>query len=75
MVNNCICKGNWRLIVKESEPLLDKIYICSMGWEWIFFGIIHGSDDYYYGMWSKELQKLRQLSCVGSIDSHGYKLK
>lgn len=69
----CICKGNWRKIVKESDPLIGKKYRDTRtGHEFIFFGVVHGGDDYYYGMWSKEHGQ-RLLSCVGSIDKgHGY---
>ena len=69
----CICFGNWRLIVKETEQLLDKKYIEERtGAEFTFIGVLHGSDDFYYAMWRKE--DLRLLSCVGAIESWGFKL-
>ena len=67
----CICKGNWRLIVKETEHLLGKRFREERsGEEFTFFGLIHGEDDYYYGMYGKS--GLRQLSCVGNIEAFGF---
>lgn len=76
----CICTGNWRAIVKESEHLLDKRFVTDDGKVWSLFGFIHGEDDYYYGMWrigEKESSepRLRMLSCVGSLEAHGFHLK
>ncbi len=73
-MSNCICEGNWRLIVKESEPFIDKKFVDHRGHEYWFIGPVHGSDDYYYGMYSKE-HGLQLLSCVGSIEGHGFTLK
>lgn len=70
----CICKGNWRAIVAESEPLLDKRFRDHKGQEFKFFGVVHGSDDYYYGMLPVGGGSLTLLSCVGSIEGHGYQL-
>jgi hypothetical protein len=67
----CICKGNWRHIVKETGPLIGRRFKADDG-EYVLFGIVHGDDDYYYGM-SKPGQ-LRLLSCVGSIEQHGFKM-
>lgn len=68
---DCICKGNWRLIVKECRSLIDKKYISHDNKEFYFFGVVDGEEDYYYGMYSKE-HGLRLLSCVGSIEGHGF---
>ena len=69
----CICEGNWRLIVDDTQHLLDKKFIDENEKEWYFFGIVHGSDDYYYGM-SDDDHKVRLLSCVGSFEGHGFTL-
>lgn len=71
-MTGCICKGNWRAIVAGAEPLLDRIYVDERGNRYRFFGIVHASDDYYYGMHGQG--KLRLLSCVGSIEGHGFVL-
>lgn len=68
----CICKGNWRDIVKETESLLDTQFVDARGNRYNFFGIIHGSDDYYYGMTSVATGKVTLLSCVGSLEGHGF---
>lgn len=65
------CK-NLDLIIKRTEHLLDKKYIeVSTGKKFMFIGIIVGSDDYYYGLYSKK-HGLVSLSCVGDIESFGY---
>ena len=68
----CICSGNWRAIVKETEPLIGKTFT-NRGEDFCLFGIVHGGDDYYYGMIGSK-SGLRLLSCVGSIDTHGFRL-
>jgi hypothetical protein len=68
---SCICKGNWRLIVEETEKFLDKPFIEERtGNEYTYLGVMHGSDDYYYVMWRKEDTRL--LSCVGSFEQMGF---
>ena len=71
-VGDCICKGTWRAIVKAAEPLIGKEFRNTAGNTYRFFGVVHGEDDYYYGMADKN--SVRLLSCVGSIEDHGYKL-
>jgi hypothetical protein len=69
-VNECICDGNWRIIVKECEQLIGEKFIDNNGVIYTFFGLVHGKDDYYYGMWNKE--KTRLLSCVGNLYTNGF---
>jgi hypothetical protein len=65
----CVCKGNWRLILSETEHLLDRQFRdARTGEVWRYFGLVHGGDDYYYGMWNGKTLKL--LSCVGGIESY-----
>lgn len=67
--NTCICKGNWRTIVGEVEHLIGKRFYSDIyKKEYIFFGIVHGSDDYYYGMRDAD-GKMDLLSCVGNFES------
>lgn len=68
----CICKGNWRKIVAEKESLIGEEFLNASGDKWRLFGIVHGGDDYYYGMVSCETEKIALLSCVGSIEGHGF---
>lgn len=72
----CICEGNWRLIVSEVEHLFDRTFIDTRdGKEYCFYGLVHGSDDYYYGMWPLDGGRARLLSCVGDLEAHGFELK
>lgn len=65
----CICEGNWRKIIHDSAPLFGKKYK-QRDVEYIFCGVMHGDDDYYYCMWKDN--DMRLLSCVGSIEQHGF---
>lgn len=69
---DCICLGNWRRLVKETENLLECKYRGNDGEIYNFFGLVWGKDDLYYGMYRKG--QLVLLSCVLAIESHGYKL-
>lgn len=70
---NCVCWGNWRNILKEVEPLIGKHFIEERtGLKWHFFGLVHGDDDYYFGMWREGQMVLS--SCVGSLEGNGYRL-
>jgi len=71
-IDQCICKGNWRAIVKETKDLIGKTFVDHLGDKFHFFGVVHGDDDYYYGMHGEK--GLRLLSCVGSIEGHNFKL-
>lgn len=71
----CVCKGNWRLIVKEMESLVDRVYRNDRdGSLHRLFGVVDAFEDYYYGM-SDADGKCLLLSCVGSIEGHGYILQ
>lgn len=68
----CVCKGNWREILKECDGLIGKDFVNAKAEKYVFFGLVHGDDDYYYGMWREG--HLHLLSCVGDITGHGYTL-
>jgi hypothetical protein len=70
----CICRGNWRALVSECEPVLDMRFRDEQGREYVLFGVVHARDDFYYGMRgiSPGARSLVLLSCVGSIAGHGY---
>lgn len=67
----CICKGNWQSIIKESEPLLDKIFLDRNGKAFRFIGVMHSEDDYYYCLLSMT-GTLTRASCVMNLDTYGY---
>ena len=68
--SECICKGNWRLLVGEERERFGKKFRDEKGGEWTFYGLVHADDDYYYGMYRKGEAQL--LSCVGSIEGYGF---
>jgi hypothetical protein len=69
----CICGGNWRNIVKEHEALFDRKYReVRTGNIYVFTGIVHSEDDYYYLL--QKPGECRRLSCVGSIEGFGFEL-
>ena len=56
-------------IYKQSEHLIDKKFIDThSGKTYYYVGVLIGSDDYYYAMYSKE-HGLLSLSCVGDIEN------
>lgn len=65
----CICKGNLRQLVDETSNVLDKIFVDKKGNRFRFFGIVIGSDDYYYGMSQIPTGKTHLLSCVGNFQT------
>ena len=72
----CVCKGNWRKILSDVEHLIDREFTDQNGRIFTFFGLVHGGDDYYYGMYAADDLPRNSvlLSCVGSIAGHGYEL-
>jgi hypothetical protein len=70
--DGCICKGNWRNIVKEYGHLIGRKYKYLGGKVFLFFGIVRSDDGYYFGM--SRRGQLRLLSCVGSIEEFGFSL-
>lgn len=71
--DGCICKGNWRLILKETRHLIGRVFTGEIDDSaHTYFGLVDGQDDYYYGMIQHGTGKLRLLSCVGSFETHGY---
>ena len=70
---DCVCWGNWRAILKEIEPLIGREFIEERtGERWRLFGLVHGDDDYYYGL--HRAGKLCLSSCVMSLEGCGYRL-
>lgn len=61
----------WQRIVDEVRPLIGRHFKDAKGMVWTFFGVVDGDEDYYYGMHNT---KLSLLSCVGSIEGHGFEL-
>lgn len=67
-------KDNWTLITAKERKRIGRRFKGYKGQEFIFFGIVDGYDDYYYGMgsWEKGKEGIHLLSCVGSIEMMGF---
>jgi len=64
--------NNWQSIVAECDQLIGREFVDKHGDRYTLFGAVDGRDDYYYGMFGPNGTKL--LSCVGSLETHGYSL-
>ena len=60
-------KDNWTLIVKEYYPKIGFRYKDHSGVEYLFFGLVHAEDDYYYGLMSND-GKMRLATCVSGLE-------
>lgn len=69
----CVCRGNWRALVKSMGPLIGEKYRDKNGSVYTCIGLVHGKDDYYYGMYGPA--GLELLSCVWGIEDYGYELQ
>ena len=70
--NGCICRGSWRELVKKMEPFFEKVYRDEHGGRHLFVGLVHGADDYYYGLTGEK--GIQLLSCVFPLEQYGYEL-
>lgn len=61
---------NWKELVKDYESLIGNKYLDEEGKEYIFIGLLHGQDDFYYVMWSE--RTVRLLTCVGVPEQMGF---
>ena len=66
---------NWKLLQEEYTDKYDSVYTDDKGVDYLFFGLVEGADDYYYGMSNCQTGKVKLLSCVGHIEAFGYTLK
>ena len=60
---------NWANLIKEYDSLIGNTYI-NDGKEYIFLGLLHGQDDYYFVMWRE--RTVRLLTCVGVPEKMGF---
>lgn len=72
-MEGCICEGNWRKIIKESEPLISKRFIDKQSKQWIFVGVLWAEDDFYY-IFSNMGGIHRYLTCCASLEQHGMRV-
>jgi hypothetical protein len=73
-MSECICKGNWRRIIKESQELLGRNYKGHDGNTYVFDSVTWAKDDFYYLMLGFDGAKDQHLSCVGSIEMSDFTL-
>lgn len=60
------------MFFKETQHLVDTWFVDkATGKSYAYVGVTVGADDYYYTMYSKE-NGMQMLSCVGSIEGHGF---
>lgn len=64
----------WNAIIEETEHLIGSTFCNDHGDNYVFFGVVYGGDDYYYGMWNNTTKDIKLLSCVGSLLGHGYEV-
>jgi hypothetical protein len=67
---NCVCKGNWRSLMKQYDSMIGKNFVMQND-IYHFFGIVHGADDYYFGM-NHELSGMQLFSCVCDLKTYGF---
>jgi len=64
---------NWKVIVDEYNDRIGSSVYDDDGNVYTFFGLVHGEDDFYYGLISKSSDRyLRLISCVFPLESAGF---
>jgi len=61
---------NWTKLVEEYGPLIGKKFLDVEDNEYIFIGLLHGQDDFYFVMW--RAGAVRLLTCVGIPEQMGF---
>ena len=74
-MSKCICRGNWRSIIEENEPLFDRSYTRDGQGEYKFIGVLWASDDFYYAMREVDTKNTIMLTCVGRLSDMGFVVK
>lgn len=69
----CVCEGNWREIIKETQGKIGKTFVDHNKKEWILDGILWAEDDFYYLFANSG--ELKYCSCVATLNVHGMKEK
>lgn len=76
-MSSCICEGNWRNIIKESEPLIGKKFYSKYRKKlYTFVGVVWAEDDYYYLMYDQEVPEEQYIwiTCCTTLETAGYTL-
>jgi hypothetical protein len=67
----CICKGNWREIIKENQQDFGKLFNDRNGNIHKYIGVVHTEDDYYHLLYDMN-GKPSLISCAVNLDMIGY---
>ena len=67
-MSKCVCEGNWRNIIEDTDHLIGKIYYDSNNVGWRFIGVLWAADDYYYTFRQKSGEKYKFVTCVMSFE-------
>ena len=66
---------NWERLIEEYEDLIGMVFEDERTGELFrFFGLVHGGDDYYYGMNGIDGARNHLVTCVLSLEGAGFKL-
>jgi len=72
-MSGCICEGNWRDIIKETETLIGKWFKDENGCSWRLQGILWAEDDFYY-LFADAYGYCQYISCCVVIEKSGMTL-
>lgn len=72
-MKGCICEGNWRNIIKESDPLIGKWFLDKNGKHWKFQGVLWAEDDFYY-LFRDTSHKCTYITCCVTLEQAGMRL-
>lgn len=61
---------NWIKLVEKYEQDIGKLYRSEDGEIYKFFGLVHGDDDFYYGLMEVKTGKPFLVSCVAALEPH-----
>ena len=67
----CVCDGNFREIVIDTEPLFETKFKTQSGEICTLHGVLFASDDFYYCLTGNNGRCILS-SCVGSLEDSGF---
>lgn len=65
---------SWKSLLERYEHLIGSQYKDPKNKTWIFVGLLHGEDDYYFVLNLVGSDICRLASCVGSIEMADFRL-
>jgi len=64
-------RDNWESLVEQYDDLIGNEYVDENGEEYVFIGLLHAQEDFYFFLGNKDKNKF--LSCVADLEQHGFK--